>query len=528
MQLQVPRYSPFGQCWRATGTHHSLLLLPLQYDPGHCLVTYTHCISTCKAQLGRCWLVSCVVARAYDGQQVKAQILSQTQSKYLLPSTECPMGSSSPASSTCNLPFSSLEPTGAAGGSGLAGPPACSPPPFRRRPSPGERPPQRPPPTLVSYASSSFCLLQPHSSRIAQPLPSSAPFRCPLSFIVSRGETRSSSSIRLPFAHLQLLTTHDLRLFSPSHPKDSQKGTHISQPAKRHQLARLPASRYLAEHQGSLFCTSPLTPRKSLLLNQALSFVSKSHLASQQQSAPVVEPRLSPTMMKGHQEEYEEMVEIGGFRRHNHSESEESQRRILSDHMRSNRQSRGHPDDYNTQDYNRSNRMSRGHPDDYNSQNYPQSNRHSRGYPDDYSSQDYMRSNRQSRGHPDDYASPAWPPSAMASSPTLRSGATTPYELGGPGRYLSQFGDSRSSTPMVLESITPFSCSDMFCASKLTLFVPGRTKVKLALLDYYLRVVKDTAKRESIAVTPFKSCTLATTPTFGKDGRGTCTSLFLS
>lgn len=103
-------------------------------------------------------------------------------------------------------------------------------------------------------------------------------------------------------------------------------------------------------------------------------------------------------MMQSHQEEYEEMVEIGGFRQHQHSASDESHPRLLNDNM---------------------------------------------------------RSNRSSRVNPDDFASPQWPPSiaGTGSSPslTLRSGATTPYDHMSSSKHLI-FADSRSSTPMVLDS----------------------------------------------------------------------------
>jgi hypothetical protein len=101
-------------------------------------------------------------------------------------------------------------------------------------------------------------------------------------------------------------------------------------------------------------------------------------------------------MMQSHQDEYEEMVEIGGFRQHQHSASDDSHPRLLNDNM---------------------------------------------------------RSNRSSRVNPDDFASPQWPPSiaGTGSSPslTLRSGATTPYDHMSSSKHLI-FADSRSSTPMVL------------------------------------------------------------------------------
>ncbi|KAK5994128.1 Cellulose synthase catalytic subunit-like protein [Cladobotryum mycophilum] len=102
-------------------------------------------------------------------------------------------------------------------------------------------------------------------------------------------------------------------------------------------------------------------------------------------------------MMKSHQEEYEEMIEIGGFRRHHHTDSDESQRRMTEHNMTSNRSSRVlHPDEY--------------------------------------------------------AAAPQWPPSMAGStmagsSPSLRSGATTPYDHLSSTRY-HPFAESRSSTPM--------------------------------------------------------------------------------
>ncbi|GFP55786.1 cellulose synthase catalytic subunit [UDP-forming] [Trichoderma asperellum] len=99
-------------------------------------------------------------------------------------------------------------------------------------------------------------------------------------------------------------------------------------------------------------------------------------------------------MMQSHQEEYEEMVEIGSFRHHQHTASDDSHPRLLNDNM---------------------------------------------------------RSNRSSRVNPDDFASPQWPPSiaGTGSSPslTLRSGATTPYDHMSSSKHLI-FADSRSSTPM--------------------------------------------------------------------------------
>lgn len=103
-------------------------------------------------------------------------------------------------------------------------------------------------------------------------------------------------------------------------------------------------------------------------------------------------------MMQSHQEEYEEMVEIGGFRQHQHTASDDSHPRLINDNM---------------------------------------------------------RSNRSSRVNPDDFASPQWPPSiaGTGSSPslTLRSGATTPYDHMSSSKHLI-FADSRSSTPMVRNS----------------------------------------------------------------------------
>jgi hypothetical protein len=108
-------------------------------------------------------------------------------------------------------------------------------------------------------------------------------------------------------------------------------------------------------------------------------------------------------MMQSHQEEYEEMVEIGGFRQHQHTASDDSHPRLLNDNM---------------------------------------------------------RSNRSSRVNPDDFASPQWPPSiaGTGSSPslTLRSGATTPYDHMSSSKHLI-FADSRSSTPMVLKIPPPLS-----------------------------------------------------------------------
>ncbi|KAL6876252.1 glycosyltransferase family 2 protein [Trichoderma longibrachiatum] len=99
-------------------------------------------------------------------------------------------------------------------------------------------------------------------------------------------------------------------------------------------------------------------------------------------------------MVKSHQEEYEEMVEIGDFQRHRPSGSEDSHPRLLSTNM---------------------------------------------------------DSNRSSQVHPDDFIAPQWPPSIVGSgsspSLTLRSGATTPYDHLSSTKHLI-YTDSRSSTPM--------------------------------------------------------------------------------